>query len=85
MLNDQFHVNGIKSESMHAKRKGKTVVECNDYSTYTMANMPIIPDWKISIAKGEFNGLQAYYDLGIGWAALRRGACGCGPCKEQLK
>jgi hypothetical protein len=56
-----------------------------------MADVPIIPDWKITFAKGEFNGLRAYYnirtdpDLGIGWAALRRVACGCGPCKEQLK
>jgi len=41
--------------------------------------------------KGKYNGIRAYYnirtdpDLGVGWAALRRVACGCGPCKAQLK
>ena len=56
-----------------------------------MDDVPIIPDWKISFPKGKYNGIWAYYnirtdpDMGIGWAALRRVACGCGSCKEQLK
>ncbi len=91
ILNNQFRVNGIKSEGMHAKREGKALVECNDYNTYTMDDAPIIPDWKISFPKGKYNGIQAYFnirtdpDMGVGWAALRRVACGCRSCKEQLK
>ena len=91
MLNNPFHVNGIKSEGMRTKREGKALVECNDYNTYTMDDVPIIPDWKISFPKGKYNGIRAYYnirtdpDMGVGWAALRRVACGCGTCKEQLK
>ncbi len=54
MLNDPFRVNGIKSKGMHAKRKGKALVEHNNYSTFTMADVPIIPDWK------KFNGIWAY-------------------------
>ncbi len=90
MLNDPFRVNGMKSEGMRVKREGKALVERNDYITYTMADVPIIPDWKISFRKGKYNGIRAYYnirtdpDLGVGLAALRRVACGCGPCKEQL-
>ena len=81
MLNDPFRVNGIKSEGMRAKREGKALVELNDYITYTMADVPIIPDWKISFPKGKYNGIRAYYnirtdpDLGVGWAALCRLAC----------
>ena len=90
MLNDPFHDNGIKSKGMHAKREGKALVEGNNYITYTMADVPIIPDWKISFPKGKYNGIRAYYnirtnpDLGVGWAALCWVACGCRPCKEQL-
>ena len=32
MLNNPFRVNGIKSEGMRAKRKGKALVECNGYN-----------------------------------------------------
>ncbi len=32
-------------------------------STYTMADVPIIPDWKITFVKGEFNGLRVYYNI----------------------
>jgi hypothetical protein len=90
MLSNPFRINGIKSKGMHAKRKGKALVKRNDYTTYSMDNVPIIPDWKIVFPKGKLNGVRAYYnirmdpDLGIGWVALCRVACGCGPFKEQL-
>jgi len=83
--------NGIKSEGMRAKHEGKTLVERNDYATYTMNDVPTLPDYKVVLpTKGMFNGVRAHYnirtdtDLGVGWAALRRVACGCVPCKEQL-
>ena len=55
-----------------------------------MDDVPPIPNYKITFAKGRFNELRAYYnirtdpDLGLGFAALRRVACGCDACKEQL-
>jgi hypothetical protein len=64
---------------------------CNNYMTYTMMNVPPLPDYKVVLPKGQFNGIRAHYnirtdpDLGMGWAALHRVACGCGPCKDQLK
>ena len=63
MLNDPFCINGIKCKGMHAKREGKALVECNDSITYTMADVPIIPDWKISFPKGKYNGIRAYYNI----------------------
>ena len=66
------------------------MVERNDYATYTMDDVPPLPDYKVILPKGKFNGLRAHYnirtdsDLGIDYAALRRVACGCELCKEQL-
>ena len=90
LLSDPSRLNGIKSEGMRAKREGKALVERNTYKSYTMDDVPPIPNYKITFAKGRFNGLRAYYnirtdpDLGLGFAALRRVACGCDACKEQL-
>ena len=56
-----------------------------------MYDVRAIPDFKLDLEKGEYNGIRAYYnirkdpDLGIGWAALCRAACGCEACKAQLK
>jgi len=57
-----------------------------------MDDVTPIPDYTIKkFPPGQFNGLRAHYnirtdpDLGMGWAALCRIACGCGPCKEQIK
>ena len=63
MLCDPFRINGIKSEGMHAKHEGNALVECNDYTTYSMDNVPIIPDWKIVFPKGKFNSVRAYYNI----------------------
>jgi hypothetical protein len=44
----------------------------------------------VILPKGKFNGLRAHYnirtdpDLGMDYAAMRRVACGCESCKEQL-
>jgi hypothetical protein len=90
LLSDPTRLNGIKSEGMRAKREGKALVERNTYESYTMDDVPPIPNFKIVFPKGKFNGLRAYYnirtdpDLGLGFAALRRVACGCNACKEQL-
>jgi hypothetical protein len=49
-----------------------------------------LPEYKVFLPKGWFNSICASYiicmdpDLGMGWAALRRVACRCGPCKDQL-
>jgi hypothetical protein len=65
-------------------------VERNTYKSYTMDDVPPIPNFKIIFPKGKFNGLHAYYnirtdpDIGLGFAALRRVVCGYNACKEQL-
>jgi hypothetical protein len=65
-------------------------VERNDYATYTMDDVPPLPDYKEILPKGNFNGLRAHYnictdpDLGIGFVALHCVPCSCGLCKEQL-
>ena len=91
MLSDAARINGIKSEGMRAKREGKALVERNNYGTYCMDDVAPIPDYMIKFPPGQFNGLRVHYnicmdpDLGVEWAALCHVACGCGPCKEQLK
>jgi hypothetical protein len=91
LLSNPERVSGIKSKGMWSKRKEKALVERNDYATYTMDDVPPLPDYKVIMPKkGEFNGLRAHYnirtdpDIGINYAALRRVACGCESCKEQL-
>jgi hypothetical protein len=84
-------LNGIKSEGMRAKCKGRALVVQNNYMTYTMENGPPLPDYKVVLPKEQFNGISAHYnirtdpDLGMDWAVVRRVACGCGPCKDQLQ
>jgi hypothetical protein len=91
MLSDPARVNGIKSEGMRAKREEGAKIECNTYEAYSMNDVKAIPNFKIELEKGNYNGIRAYYnirtdpDLGVGWVALRRVACGCGACKAQLK
>ena len=86
LLSDPSRVYGIKSEGMRAKHDSKALVP-----RYMMGDVPPIPDYKVVLPKGKFDGLRAHYnirtdpDLGVGWAALRRVACGCGPCKDQLE
>jgi hypothetical protein len=76
---------------MQAKRKGRALVIRNDYMTYTMTDVPPLPDYKVVLPKGQFSGIHAHYnirmdlDLGMGWTVVRRVACGCGPCKDQLQ
>ena len=63
---------------MRSKREAKALVERNDYATYTMDDVPPLPDYKVILPKGKFNGLRAHYnirtdpDLGINYAALCR-------------
>ena len=91
MLSDPSRINGIKSKGMRTKQEGTALVERNDYVVYSMEDAPPIPEYKIEMEKGKYNGIHAYYnirtdpDLGIGWAAVHCVACGCGPCKVQLK
>ena len=82
MLSNPSRVNGIKSEGMQAKCDAKALVSCNDHMSYMVGGVPPIPDYKEVLPKGKFNSLRAHYnirtdpDLGLGWAALRRVACG---------
>ncbi len=91
LLSNPACLNGIKSKGMRSKRKGRALVMHNEYMTYTMTDVPPLPDYKVVLPKGQLNGIHAHYniridpDLGMGWAALRRVACGCGPCKDQLQ
>jgi hypothetical protein len=68
----------------------KALVECNTYESYTMEKVLKIPDYKVVLPKGKFNGLRAHYnirmdpDLGIGRAALRLVPCGCASCMELM-
>ncbi len=91
LLSNPARLNSIKSKGMRSKRKGRALVMRNDYMTYTMMDVPPLPDYKVVLPKGQFNGIRAHYnictdlDLDMGWAALRWVACGCGPCKDQLQ
>ncbi len=91
LLIDPTHLNNIKSKGMQAKLKGRALVMQNNYMTYTMTDVPPLPDYKVVLPKGHFNGIRAHYniymdpDLGMGWAAVRWVACGCSPCKVQLQ
>ncbi len=91
MLSDPARINGIKSKGMRASREGKALVERNTYKCYTMDDVDTIPLHKIEFPKGKFNGRRAYYkiltdpDLRLGFVGLRRVACGCDACKQQLK
>ena len=75
---------------MRLKHAAKALVECNDYATYTMDDVPPLLDYKVILPKGKFNGLHTHYnirmdpDLGIDYVALRRVVCSCESCKEQL-
>ena len=62
LLSDPAYVSGIKSKGMWSKCKAKALVECNDYATYTMDNVPPLPDYKMILPKGKFNGLCAHYN-----------------------
>ena len=63
----------------------------NNYMTYTMENVPPLPDYKVVLPKEQFNGISAHYnirtdpDLGMDWAVVRWVDCSCGPCKGQLQ
>jgi hypothetical protein len=90
MLSNPAHINGIKSKGMQASCEGIALVEHNDYKCNMMDDAPPIPNYKIVIPKGKFNGIHAYYNirmdpvLGLGYAALWHVACACDRCKEQL-
>jgi hypothetical protein len=89
LLSNLVHLNSIKSKGMQSKCKGRALVMRNDYMTNTMRDVLPLPDYKVILPKGQFNGICAHYnirtdpDLGMGWAVLRRVACSCGPCKDQ--
>jgi hypothetical protein len=91
LLSNPACSNGIKSKGVRAKCEGRALVVRNNYMTYTMMDVPPLLDYKVVLPKGQFNGIPAHYnihrdpDLGMGWAALRWVACGCGPCKDQLQ
>ena len=81
---------GVKGEGMRAKQESQALVERNDYAVYSMADVDPLPDHKVVLSPGEFHVLRAHYnirtdpDLGLGWVALRRVACGCAECAAQL-
>ncbi len=91
MLSNPSRANEIESKGIQNKHEGNAFVEQNDYATYSMANAPPIPEYKIVLKKGKFNGIHTFYNicldpnLGIGWVAVCCVACGCGPCKVKLK
>ena len=70
LLSNPACVSGVKNKGMRSKREAKA-----DYATFTMGNVPPLPDYKMILPKGNFNGLCAHYnirtdpDLGIDYAA----------------
>ena len=45
------------------KHAAKALVECNDYATYTMDDVPPLLDYKVILPKGKFNGLHTHYSI----------------------
>ncbi len=72
LLSDPTRLNGIKSKGMRAMRKGRALVMQNNYMTYTMTDVPPLPDYMVVLPKGQLNGIRAHYnirtdpDLGMG-------------------
>ena len=91
MLSDPSRINGIKRKGMRAKQEGTALVKRNDYATYSMVDVLLIPEYKLVLEKGKFNEFQAHYNirtdpnLGLRWAAICWVAWGCASCKAQLK
>ena len=91
MLSNTTCINGIKIKGVRASCKGNGLMERNDHEWFKMDDVPPIPNYKIMFPKSKFNGIHAYYNirmdpyLGLGYTALRRIACGCDACKEQLR
>jgi hypothetical protein len=52
LLSDPMRLNSIKSKGMRAKREGRALVMQKDYMTYTMENVPPLPDYKVVLPKG---------------------------------
>jgi hypothetical protein len=81
----------IKSKGMRMKQEGTVLVKRKNYAVCSMEDVPPIPEYKIEMEKGKYDGIRVYCsirtdpDLGIGWADVRPVAFGCGPCKLQLK
>ena len=55
LLSNPARVSGIKSKGMWSKLETKALVERNDYATYTMDNVPPLPDYKVILPKAKFN------------------------------
>ena len=83
MLSDPSRINGIKRKGMRAKQEGTALVKRNDYATYSMVDVLLIPEYKLVLEKGKFNEFQAHYNirtdpnLGLRWAAICWVAWGC--------
>jgi hypothetical protein len=91
LLSNPACLNGIKSKGMQSKREGRALVMCNNYMANSMMDVPPLPDYKVVLLKGQFNGIHAHYNIrmdpdhGMGWAVVHWVACGCCPCKDQLQ
>jgi len=59
LLSNPAHVSGIKNEDMRSKHEAKALVERNDYATYTMDNVPPLPDYKVILPKGAHTTTSA--------------------------
>ncbi len=76
LLSDPTRLNGIKIKGMWAKCEGRALVMQNNFMTYTMMDVPPLPDYKLVLPKRGFNGIRAHYnirtdpDLGMGWAVV---------------
>ena len=46
LLSNPARVNGIKSKGMWVKHEGKVLVLRNNYTSYMMADVPHLPDYK---------------------------------------
>ncbi len=96
LLSNPACLKGDKSKDMRSKRKGRALVMRNNYMTYTMTDVPPLPDYKVVLLKGQFNGIRAQYnirmDRTLAWAGqhcvglsaavahARINSKGCGCC-----
>jgi hypothetical protein len=52
-----------RARACRQSAKKRALVVQNDYMTYTMENFPPLPDYKVVLPKGQFNGIRAHYNI----------------------
>jgi hypothetical protein len=91
LLSNTACLNGIKSKGMRSKHEGRALVMRNDYMAYTMTDVPLLPNYKVSCQRGSsmasVHTTTSARTRTLAWAGGHcvGVACSCGPCKDQLQ